>query len=168
MNLLDGFLYEMDHIFVNPGAGYLLVLTYIAILLSLVVGPMVAALGERWTMGRRPNWIQPFVNLSERVNARRHFDNSGLADSTLATALEERLYFDAWYDAACEKLVAGFSVLAATFDRRVVDGTIKGIESGSQSTSSSVRRLTTGSARDYIMMAALGTLLIAVILWGVA
>ncbi|MEC7722393.1 MAG: hypothetical protein VYB36_00625, partial [Candidatus Thermoplasmatota archaeon] len=85
-----------------------------------------------------------------------------------ATALEERLYFDAWYDAACEKLVAGFSVLAATFDRRVVDGTIKGIESGSQSTSSSVRRLTTGSARDYIMMAALGTLLIAVILWGVA
>ncbi|MGB2018320.1 MAG: hypothetical protein ACPHX2_07230, partial [Candidatus Poseidoniaceae archaeon] len=71
-------------------------------------------------------------------------------------------------DAACEKLVAGFSVLAATFDRRVVDGTIKGIESGSQATSSSVRRLTTGSARDYIMMAALGTLLIAVILWGVA
>ena len=171
MNLLDGFLYEMDHIFVNPGAGYLLVLTYIAILLSLVVGPMVAMAlhGGALDDGQKAKpWIQPFVNLSERVNARRHFDNSGLADSTLATALEERLYFDAWYDAACEKLVAGFSVLAATFDRRVVDGTIKGIESGSQSTSSSVRRLTTGSARDYIMMAALGTLLIAVILWGVA
>ncbi|MDP6234126.1 MAG: hypothetical protein QF839_08125, partial [Candidatus Poseidoniaceae archaeon] len=171
MNLLDGFLYEMDHIFVNPGAGYLLVLTYIAILLSLVVGPMVAMAlhGGGLDEGQKAKpWIQPFINLSERVNARRHFDNSGLADSALATALDERLYFDAWYDAACEKLVAGFSVLAATFDRRVVDGTIKGIESGSQATSSQLRRLTTGSARDYIMMAALGTLLIALILWGVA
>ncbi|MGB1462935.1 MAG: hypothetical protein ACPG8Q_05325, partial [Candidatus Poseidoniaceae archaeon] len=70
---LDGFLYEMDHIFVNPGAGYLLVLTYIAILLSLVVGPMVAMAlhGGALDDGQKAKpWIQPFVNLSERVNAR--------------------------------------------------------------------------------------------------
>ena len=31
-----------------------------------------------------------------------------------------------------------------------------------------IRRLTTGSGRDYIMMVALGTLAIFVLIWGVA
>ena len=171
MDLISGFLYEFDHIFIDPGAGYLLVLTYIAIGLSLVVGPMVAMAlyGGALSEGQKAKpWLQWVVNLSARVNARRRFDNSSIAEGTLATALQERLYFDAWYDAACEKAVAGFSSLAAVFDRRVVDGAIKGIESGSQATSKQVRSLTTGSARDYIMMAALGTLLIALVLWGVA
>jgi NADH:ubiquinone oxidoreductase subunit 5 (subunit L)/multisubunit Na+/H+ antiporter MnhA subunit len=170
MGLLDGFLYEMEHAFANHDP-FFLVLTYIAIGLSLVVGPMaaMALYGGQLADGEvaKP-WLKPFVSLSARVNKRHRFDNAALAEGSLATALQERLYFDAWYDAACEKLVAGFSNLAAVFDRRVVDGAIKGIESGSQSTSRQVRSLTTGSARDYIMMAALGTLLIALVLWGVA
>jgi len=170
MGLLDGFLYEMEHAFANHDP-FFLVLTYIAIGLSLVVGPMaaMALYGGQLADGEEAKpWLKPFVSLSARVNKRHRFDNAALAEGSLATALQERLYFDAWYDAACEKIVAGFSNLAAVFDRRVVDGAIKGIESGSQSTSRQVRSLTTGSARDYIMMAALGTLLIALVLWGVA
>ena len=58
------------------------------------------------------------------------------------------------------KLVVGFANISAAFDRNVVDGTIKTVESTSQRLSTQIRRLTTGSARDYIMMAALGVLVI--------
>ena len=105
-------------------------------------------------------WMQPIINLSARVNEKRGFDNSAWADSSLSVALKERLYFDKWYDTAMLKIVAGFAVLSATFDRKVIDGTIKTIERSSQKISLSVRKLTTGSARDYIMMAALGVLVI--------
>ena len=57
---------------------------------------------------------------------------------------------------------------AALFDKKGIDGVIKGIESGSQSTSTWVRKLTTGSARDYIMMVALGSLLLVGLIWGMA
>ena len=108
--------------------------------------------------------MQPIINLSARVNEKRGFDNSAWAKSGLSTALKERLYFDKWYDAAMLKLVAGFANISAAFDRKVVDGTIKTIESTSQKLSTQVRRLTTGSARDYIMMASLGVLVIYLML----
>ena len=67
------------------------------------------------------------------------------------------------------KIVAGFSNLSASFDKNVVDGfAIKTIiEKGGQDSSRIIRSITTGSARDYIMMVAVGTLAIAILLWGV-
>jgi len=65
-------------------------------------------------------------------------------------------------------IVAAFSTKAAEADSEVIDGTIKAIESGSQSLSSVVRSMTTGSARDYILMVAVGTLSIFMLIWGVA
>ena len=78
------------------------------------------------------------------------------------------MHFDDVYDAAILKIVVGFAKLSAIFDTRFIDGIIKAIESTSQETSRRVRALTTGSARDYIMMTALGTLVIFILLWGVA
>ena len=56
----------------------------------------------------------------------------------------------------------------AETDAEVIDGTVKAIESGSQSLSTIVRSMTTGSARDYILMIAVGTLAIFLLIWGVA
>ena len=160
--LIDGLIYEFEHVFLNSDAFYF-VLTYVAIFIGAIVGPglAMALYGGALKDGEKAKgWMQPIINLSARVNEKRGFDNSAWADSSLSVALKERLYFDKWYDTAMLKLVAGFAVLSATFDRKVIDGTIKTIERSSQKISLSVRKLTTGSARDYIMMAALGVLVI--------
>ena len=112
--------------------------------------------------------MRPVIQLSAWVNKRFHFDNSAFAESSLATALENRLYIDEYYDKAMVNIVAGFSNKAAEADSEVIDGTIKAIESGSQSLSSIVRSMTTGSARDYILMVAVGTLAIFMLILGVA
>ena len=64
------------------------------------------------------------------------------------------------------KIVAAFSFKAAVADSKVIDGTVKTIERTSQQLSTKVRSLTTGSARDYILMAALGTLVLFGLIWG--
>jgi hypothetical protein len=66
------------------------------------------------------------------------------------------------------KIVAGFSNKVAEVDTKIIDGTIKQIEDKSQKISTTVRSLTTGSARDYILWVAIGTLLISFFIWGVA
>ena len=81
--------------------------------------------------------------------------------------LENRLYFDHYYDMAMLKIVAAFSFKAAEADSSVIDGTVKTIERTSQQLSTKLRSLTTGSARDYILMAALGTLGLFALIWGV-
>ena len=86
----------------------------------------------------------------------------------MTKSLHKRLHFDDVYDAAMLKIVVGCANLAALFDTKIIDGVIRGIETTAQDASTKVRSLTTGSARDYIMMAALGTLLIFGLLWGVA
>ena len=58
--------------------------------------------------------------------------------------------------------------LSAWFDKNIIDGVIKQIESNSALGSVQVRRITTGSARDYILMAAVGMLSIFALLWGVS
>ena len=164
--LIDGLIYEFEHIFLNPDA-FFFVLTYVVIFIGAIVGPglAMALYGGALKEGEKAKpWMQPIINLSSRVNAKRGFDNSAWANSGLSDALKERLYFDKWYDAAMLKLVAGFANVSAAFDRKVVDGTIKTIESTSQKLSTQIRRLTTGSARDYIMMAALGVLVIYLLL----
>ena len=112
--------------------------------------------------------MRPVIRLSAFVNKRFHFDNTAFRESSLAIALENRLYIDEYYDKAMLNIVAGFSNKVAEADTEVIDGTIKAIESGSQSLSSVVRSLTTGSARDYILMVAVGTLTISLLIWGVA
>ena len=170
--LLEGFLYEMDHIFVNPGTNYLLVLTYIAIFLSMVLGPCAAMAlhGGRLDETKAKPWMQWAVTLSGKLNDKYSF--AGWAEdgeSSFGEALRQRLYFDKYYDMAMMKIVAGFSNLSASFDKNVVDGfAIKTIiEKGGQDSSRIIRSITTGSARDYIMMVAVGTLAIAILLWGV-
>ena len=161
-NFIDGMIYEFEHVFLNPDA-FFFVLTYVAIFIGAIVGPglAMALYGGSLKEGEKAKpWMQPIINLSSRVNKKRGFDNSAWANSGLSDALRERLYFDKWYDAAMLKLVVGFANISAAFDRNVVDGTIKTVESTSQRLSTQIRRLTTGSARDYIMMAALGVLII--------
>ncbi len=165
-NFIDGMIYEFEHVFLNPDA-FFFVLTYVAIFIGAIVGPglAMALYGGSLKEGEKAKpWMQPIINLSSRVNKKRGFDNSAWANSGLSDALRDRLYFDKWYDAAMLKLVVGFANISAAFDRNVVDGTIKTIESTSQKISTQVRRLTTGSARDYIMMAALGVLVIYLLL----
>ena len=165
-NFTDGMIYEFEHVFLNPDA-FFFVLTYVAIFIGAIVGPglAMALYGGSLKEGEKAKpWMQPIINLSSRVNKKRGFDNSAWANSGLSDALRERLYFDKWYDAAMLKLVVGFANISAAFDRNVVDGTIKTVESTSQRLSTQIRRLTTGSARDYIMMAALGVLVIYLLL----
>ena len=169
-NLLDGILYEMDHAFANSDP-FFFILTYIAIFMGAIIGPglAMALYGGKLAEGEEAKpWMRPVIALSAWVNKRFHFDNTAIRESTLATALENRLYIDEYYDKAMINIVAGFSNKVAETDAEVIDGTVKAIESGSQSLSTIVRSMTTGSARDYILMIAVGTLAIFLLIWGVA
>jgi len=169
-NLLDGILYEMEHAFANSDP-FFFILTYVAIFMGAVLGPglAMALYGGKLAEGEEAKpWMRPVIALSAWANKRFHFDNTALRESTLATALENRLYIDEYYDKAMVNIVAGFSNKVAEADSEVIDGTIKAIESGSQSLSTVVRSMTTGSARDYILMVAVGTLAIFLFIWGVA
>ena len=166
----DGIGYEMEHVFLNHDP-FLMILTYVAIGLSLILGPSFAMAlygGSLDGDQKAKPWMQWAINLSSKISSSSKFDNSEWANSSLANSLHKRLHFDDIYDAAMMKIVVGFANLSAIFDSRFIDGVIKTIESTSQEVSRKVRSLTTGSARDYIMMTALGTLLIFMILWGVA
>jgi hypothetical protein len=71
------------------------------------------------------------------------------------------------YEYVISKTIIPFANMLAWFDRTIIDGIIKQIESKSVLGSLQVRRVTTGSARDYILMAAVGMLSIFVLIWGV-
>ena len=160
----------MSHVFLNPDI-FLLVLTYVAITLSMIIGPSIAMAlyGGELDEGQKARpWMQWAVGLSALINRKTNFDNSAWANSSLADSLHQRLHFDAVYDKAMLKIVVGFAKLSAVFDSKFIDGVIKTIESTSQQASRRVRAITTGSARDYIMMTALGTLIIFMMLWGVS
>ena len=86
----------------------------------------------------------------------------------MAEALEKRLYFDDLYEGLLAKTVLPMAAFAAWFDRTVIDGVIKQIESNSVSGSLQIRTITTGSARDYILMAAVGMLSIIALIWGIS
>ncbi len=169
-NFFAGIGSEMEHVFLNHDP-FLMILTYVAIGLSLILGPSFAMAlygGSLDGDQKAKPWMQWAINLSSKISSSSKFDNSEWANSSLANSLHKRLHFDDIYDAAMMKIVVGFANLSAIFDSRFIDGVIKTIESTSQEVSRKVRSLTTGSARDYIMMTALGTLLIFMILWGVA
>ena len=166
--------YEMQHAFLamdKDGVidSTFLILTWATIGLSSLIGPVVAMslYGGNLKDGEKAiptvSWL---VKLSGMVKSRWQFNNKSLAESGLAEALRRRLYFDDLYDWFCLKIIVPIGLGAALFDKKGVDGVIKGIESGSQSTSTWIRKLTTGSARDYIMMVALGSLLLVGLIWG--
>ena len=169
-NLFDGIAYEMNHAFAN-GDEFFFILTYVAIAIGAVLGPGIALslYGGNLAEGEKVKpWMKPIIRLNAWVHGRYNFDNQAIANSGLSRALENRLYFDHYYDMAMLKIVAGFSDKSAETDKNVVDGVIKKIETGTQSISKVVRSMTTGSARDYILMVAVGTLAIFFLLWGVA
>ncbi len=167
--LIEGILYEMEHAFANHDS-FFLVLSYVALFFGAIVGPGLALslYGGKLDEGETAKpWFGPVLALNQAVKGRYHWDNASFAQSGFATALENRLYFDHYYDMAMLKIVAAFSFKAAEADSSVIDGTIKTIERTSQQLSTKLRALTTGSARDYILMAALGTLAIFGLIWGV-
>jgi hypothetical protein len=168
-SFVEGLVYELDHAFAN-GEVFFFALTYIAIFLGAVVGPGLALslYGGRLDEDQEAMpWFAPVLAVNQFVKSRYNWDNRSFAQSGFATALENRLYFDHYYDMAMLKIVAAFSFKAAEADSSVIDGTVKTIERTSQQISTRLRSLTTGSARDYILMAALGTLGLFAMIWGV-
>jgi NADH:ubiquinone oxidoreductase subunit 5 (subunit L)/multisubunit Na+/H+ antiporter MnhA subunit len=167
--LIDGILYEMGHAFANHDT-FFFALSYVALFFGAIVGPGLALslYGGKLDEGETAKpWFGPVLALNQAVKGRYHWDNASFSQSGFATALENRLYFDHYYDMAMLKLVAAFSFKAAEADSSIIDGTIKTIERSSQQISTKLRSLTTGSARDYILMAALGTLALFGLIWGV-
>jgi len=150
-----------------PTEMFLFLITWVAITISLVVGPAMAMrihggrLNSGETAPRLISWILPLSSKFGRVNV------DDLANSGLADALHRRLYFDELYEWVIAKTVIPLAHALSWFDKNVVDGAIKGIEFGTQKISRDVRNLTTGSASDYIMVAVIGTFSILVLLWGV-
>jgi NADH-quinone oxidoreductase subunit L len=168
--LIDGIMYELGHAFANHDT-FFFILTYVAIALGAILGPFMAMslFGGKLEDGEECKpWFRPVIRLNNWVYEKYHWDNSGIATSGLAIALQNRLYIDKYYDLAMVKIVAGFSNKVAAADTKIIDGTIKQIEDKSQKISTTVRSLTTGSARDYILWVAIGTLLISFFIWGVA
>ena len=171
-HLISGIGHEIEHAFLphsGDNASMIYLVTLLTIFISTIIGPGLAMslYGGKLDKGESSKpWLAWLIILSGRVNKRSNFDNSTMANSGLAESLRQRLHFDAWYDAAIIRIVVPFANACAWFDRRVIDGVVRGIEYGSQETSTVVRSMTTGSARDYIMMAVLGTLAIFILIWG--
>ena len=95
-------------------------------------------------------------------------DVTEMSNSSLSEALQNRLYLDYYYELVLSKTVLPLAALAAWFDRTVIDGIIKKVESNSVLGSIQIRRVTTGRASDYILMAAVGALSIFALAWGVS
>ena len=163
--LISSIIGELEHAFL-PEKMNLRIIGWITIFLSFIVGPVFAArihggnLAKGETATPLVSWL---VSLSSKFGSQ---DVTSLAESELSVALQNRLYFDDLYEGILAKTVIPFSEFAAWFDRKVIDGMIKQVESKSVIGSLQVRNLTTGSARDYILMATIGMLSIIALLWG--
>ena len=166
-SFLDQVIYELEHAFL-PEDPNLRIVGWTTIFLSMVIGPIFAArihggaLREGEKSGPLVSWL---VWLSGKFGSQ---DATEISESTLALALQERLYFDHYYELALSKTVLPFAAFAAWFDRTVIDGVIKKVESNSTLGSFQIRRVTTGRASDYILMVAVGMLSIFVLVVGVS
>ncbi|MEC8978944.1 MAG: proton-conducting transporter membrane subunit [Candidatus Thermoplasmatota archaeon] len=166
-SVIDAFVYALEHAFL-PSDPNMMAVGYTTIVLAFLLGPWFAmrvhggSLKEGAEAFPLVGWL---VNLSGRPS---RMDASKMASSSLARALENRLYIDDLYDEIIRRTVLPFSCFSAWFDKRVIDGIVKGVERGSQGASQRIRLLTTGSARDYILYAAVGALSITFILMGVS
>jgi len=164
---IDSVIYQLEHAFLPENQNLRLV-GWVTILLSFIIGPIFAArihggsLAEGESATSAVSWL---VGISGKFGSQ---DVSSLSESDLAEALEKRLYFDDLYEGLLAKTVLPMAAFAAWFDRTVIDGVIKQIESNSVSGSLQIRTITTGSARDYILMAAVGMLSIIALIWGIS
>ena len=165
--LFESIIYKLEYAFL-PENQNLRIIGWTTILLSFIMGPIFAArvhggeLSEGESASPAVSWL---VSLSGKFGSQ---DVTSLSESDLAEALENRLYFDDIYEGFLAKTVIPFAAFTAWFDRNVIDGVIKQIESNSVYGSLQVRTLTTGSARDYILMTAVGMLSIIVLVWGIS
>ena len=165
-DFLHGLIYTLEHAFLPKGTTLKLV-GWTAILLSAGLGPFIAARmhGGRLDDGEVATpMVAWLVDLSGSVG---HTDVGELAEGGFAQALHNRLYIDDFYEYLIAKTILPLAKISAWIDKNWIDGVIKGIESGSQSTSTWLRQFTTGRASDYLLMAAIGMLAIVGILWGV-
>ncbi len=165
--LAEQVVHVLEHTFL-PHESTLLAVGWTAIVISAILGPFLAARihGGRLAAGEEAN---PFVGWLVQISGsvgRTNVDE--IAKSGFAVALHNRLYIDDLYEWVIARTVVPLGNLLAWFDKSGIDGVIKGIESGSQASSSWIRLMTTGSARDYILMAAVGALCIFALLWGMA
>jgi NADH-quinone oxidoreductase subunit L len=166
-SFFDQVVYELEHAFL-PDDPNLRIVGWTTIFLSLVIGPIFAArvhggsLREGEKSGPLVSWL---VWLSGKFGSQ---DATAMSQSSLSEALQNRLYFDHYYELALSKTVLPFAAFAAWFDRTVIDGIIKKIESNSVLGSVQIRRVTTGRASDYILMVAIGALSIFALAWGVS
>tara|TARA_Y100000741_G_scaffold139943_1_gene105584 strand:- start:26975 stop:27667 length:693 start_codon:yes stop_codon:yes gene_type:complete len=165
--LSEQIIYELEHAFL-PEDTKLRIVGWVTIFLSFVIGPVMASRvhGGSLKEGEKANFFVGWlVNLSGKFGKQ---DVSWLADSQLSEALDKRLYFDDLYEGVLERTVIPFADFTAWFDRNIIDGIIKQIESKSVLGSFEIRKFTTGSAGDYILMATIGALCIFVLLMGVS
>ena len=165
-SLQEQILHELEHAFL-PEDNKLRMVGWTTILLSFVLGPIMAARihGGKLKEGQKANiFVGWLVNLSDKFGTQ---DVTWLAESQLAEALDKRLYFDDLYEGIIARTVIPFAELSAWFDKNIIDGIIKQIESNSVLGSVQIRKVTTGSARDYILMATVGALCIFALLVGV-
>ena len=166
-SVIDQVIYELEHAFL-PDDPNLRIVGWTTIFLSLVIGPIFAARvhGGGLADGQRANPLISWIaTLSGKFGSQ---DVTEMSQSSLSEALQNRLYFDHYYELALSKTVIPLAALAAWFDKRVVDGIIRRVESNSVLGSVQIRRITTGRASDYILMAAIGALSIFALAWGVS
>ncbi len=166
-SLTDRIIYELEHAFL-PDDMKVRMVGWLTILLSFIVGPIMASRihGGSLKEGEKANlFVGWLVKLSGKFGKQ---DVSWLSESQLAEALDKRLYFDDLYEGILARTVVPFADFTAWFDRNIVDGIIKQIESKSVLGSFEVRKFTTGSAGDYILMATVGVICIFVLLMGVS
>jgi NADH-quinone oxidoreductase subunit L len=164
---LHGILETLEHAFL-PSDMKLRLVGWTTILLSLVIGPIYAARvhGGRLAEGEKSNpMIAWLVSLSDSFGSH---DVSEISESSLSEALQNRLYIDDLYEWALAQTAIPLAAFAAWFDDNVVDGLVKQIESNSVLGSIQIRKVTTGRARDYILMTAVGALSIFALAWGVS
>ena len=163
---MHGVLETLKHAFL-PDDPNLRIVGWTTILLSLLIGPIIAARvhGGPLAEGERANpMVSWLVSASGRFGTQ---DVSEMADSSLSEALHNRLHFDDLYEWALDKTAMPLAAFAAWFDRNVIDGLVKQVESSSVLGSVQIRKVTTGRARDYILMTAVGALSIFALAWGV-
>ena len=166
-SVIDRVVYELEHAFL-PDDPNLRIVGWTTIFLSLVVGPIFAARvhGGPLQDGQKSNpLVSWLVWLSGKFGSQ---DVSEMSESSLARALQNRLYLDYYYELALSKTVIPFSAFSAWFDKNVIDGVIKRVESNSTLGSFQIRRVTTGRASDYILMVAVGMLSIFILSLGVS
>jgi NADH-quinone oxidoreductase subunit L len=164
---MHGVLDTLKHAFI-PDDSSLRIVGWTTIFLSLVIGPVIAARvhGGQLSDGEGANpLVSWLVWLSGRFGSQ---DVTEISESSLAESLQNRLYIDYYYELVLAKTAIPLSVLAAWFDKNVIDGMVKQVEANSVFGSLQIRRATTGRARDYIMMTAVGMLSIFALAWGVS